>query len=50
MLMHVNIDIYGLRSICVEIMNNIYMLILVVVCMFICMKWVYYLHVCWDLE
>lgn len=49
-LMHVNIDMYVLRSVYVGTMNNSYMLILAVVCVFICMEWVYYLHVCWDLE
>lgn len=41
MLMHVNIDIYVLKSIYVGIMNNICMLILAVLCVFIHMQWVY---------
>lgn len=48
-LMHVNIDMYMLKNVYVGIVNNICMVILAVVCVFICMEWMYYLHACWDL-
>lgn len=40
MLMHVNIGMYVLRRVCVGIVNNSYMPILAVVCVFICMEWI----------
>lgn len=40
MLMHVNIGMFVLRRVYVGIVNNGYMLILAVVCVFICMEWV----------